>query len=205
MTEIKTWKERIEAETMVTPAYIRTRMEAEIADLRTELARLDAALKERGAPVAWADDAAISGRVGNVCSTAAKRYWEKSDWVDRKNAELHKHPLFTYPAQPSQDEPYAWAWDEATYMGGDVRGSQWRSKMGKHKPTNDWMTRNVTALYLHPAQPREPMTQDEIDKDLAQVIGDYPRKEGNPVGKLNWYRSLYKRAEAFHHIGEKSE
>jgi hypothetical protein len=48
--------------------------------------------------IAWADDAAFEGRIGNVCSTAAKRYWEKSDWVDRKKAELHVHPL--YAAQP---------------------------------------------------------------------------------------------------------
>ena len=48
-------------------------------------------------PVAWADDKAIQGRVGNVCSTAAKRYWEKSDFVDKKNAELHKYPLYAAP------------------------------------------------------------------------------------------------------------
>ena len=48
-------------------------------------------------PVAWADDNAMQGKVGNVCSTAAKRYWEKSDLVDKKNAELHKHPLYAAP------------------------------------------------------------------------------------------------------------
>ena len=48
-------------------------------------------------PVAWADDKAIQGRVGNVCSTAARRYWEKSDWVDQKKAELHKYPLYAAP------------------------------------------------------------------------------------------------------------
>ena len=54
-------------------------------------------------PVAWADDNAMQGKVGNVCSTAAKRYWEKSDWVDKKNAELHKHPLYAAPvAMPAQ-------------------------------------------------------------------------------------------------------
>jgi hypothetical protein len=51
--------------------------------------------------IAWADDAAFNGSIGNVSSDAAKRYWEKSDWVDRKRAELLIHPLYAQqPAQP---------------------------------------------------------------------------------------------------------
>lgn len=55
-------------------------------------------------PVAWADDAAIQGRIGDVCSTSAKRYWENSDWVDRKKAERHKHPLYAAPVQPAASD-----------------------------------------------------------------------------------------------------
>ena len=58
-------------------------------------------------PVAWADDNAMQGKVGKVCSTAAKRYWEKSDWVDKKNAELHKYPLYAAPVAV-QAVPAGW-------------------------------------------------------------------------------------------------
>ncbi len=47
--------------------------------------------------VAWADDKAIGGNIGNVCSTAAKQYWEKSNWVDSSIAAKHTHPLIAYP------------------------------------------------------------------------------------------------------------
>jgi hypothetical protein len=61
--------------------------------------RAAAADKQKPAqePVAWADDNAIQGKIGNVCSAEARRYWEKSNWADKKNAELHKHPLYTTP------------------------------------------------------------------------------------------------------------
>lgn len=52
-------------------------------------------------PVAWADNSAMQGMVGNVCSASAKRYWEKSDWADQKNAELHRHPLYAAPFAPA--------------------------------------------------------------------------------------------------------
>ena len=70
---------------------------AERDTLRTQLA--DIAASE---PVAWADDRVVQGRIGAVHSSASKRYWEKSDFVDRKNAELLKHPLFTSTI-PAQD------------------------------------------------------------------------------------------------------
>ena len=31
-------------------------------------------------PVAWCDDAAMQGLVGNVASDAAKHYFERSNW-----------------------------------------------------------------------------------------------------------------------------
>lgn len=45
-------------------------------------------------PLAWADDKAMAGQVGNVASEAAKAYWERSDWVDRESAKRLRHPLF---------------------------------------------------------------------------------------------------------------
>ncbi len=51
-------------------------------------------------PVAWADDEAFAGGIGNVASTAAKEYWERGHWVDRKSAERLKHPL--YSLRPEQ-------------------------------------------------------------------------------------------------------
>lgn len=48
-------------------------------------------------PVAWADDAAMQGRVGNCASAAAKEYWERSNWADRASAERLKHPLYAIP------------------------------------------------------------------------------------------------------------
>jgi len=61
------------------------------------IARAVIAAQPAQEPVAWADDSAIQGKIGNVCSAEAKRYWEKSNWADKKNAELHKHPLYTTP------------------------------------------------------------------------------------------------------------
>lgn len=48
-------------------------------------------------PVAWADDAVLQGRIGNCASTAAKKYWERGDWVDKTRAERLKHPLYAIP------------------------------------------------------------------------------------------------------------
>jgi hypothetical protein len=45
-------------------------------------------------PVAWMDDAASEGKIGNVAMTPNKRYWEKLSGVDRRNAERLKHPLY---------------------------------------------------------------------------------------------------------------
>ena len=45
-------------------------------------------------PLAWADDKAMAGQVGNVASAAAKAYWERRDWVDREKAKRLRHPLF---------------------------------------------------------------------------------------------------------------
>ncbi len=73
------------------------KLAAERDTLRAQLA--DIAASE---PVAWADDRVVQGRIGAVHSSASKRYWEKSDFVDRKNAELLKHPLFTSTI-PAQD------------------------------------------------------------------------------------------------------
>lgn len=46
-------------------------------------------------PVAWADEAAAQGRVGNCASAAAKAHWMSSHAVDRSSAERLKHPLFS--------------------------------------------------------------------------------------------------------------
>lgn len=48
-------------------------------------------------PVAWADNSAIHGRVGNCASAAAKEYWERSGWADRAMAERLKNPLYAAP------------------------------------------------------------------------------------------------------------
>lgn len=45
-------------------------------------------------PVAWADDAAVQGCVGNCASAAAKEYWERGHWVDKASAEKLRHPLY---------------------------------------------------------------------------------------------------------------
>lgn len=45
-------------------------------------------------PIAWADDAAAQGRVGNCASAAAKEYWERGNWVDKASAAKLKHPLY---------------------------------------------------------------------------------------------------------------
>lgn len=51
--------------------------------------------KPEAQAVAWADDRAIQGLVGNCASAAAKAHWERSHWRDRLIAEKLKHPLFT--------------------------------------------------------------------------------------------------------------
>ena len=45
-------------------------------------------------PVAWADDAAAQGCVGNCASAAAKEYWERGHWTDKANAAKLRHPLY---------------------------------------------------------------------------------------------------------------
>ena len=98
MTEpIKPWNQRCGWPKTMPLNEVEQAMADEIDELR-------AALAQQGEPVAWADDAAISGKSGNVCSNADKRYWEKSDWVDRKNAELLKHPLYAGPSRKISDE-----------------------------------------------------------------------------------------------------
>lgn len=46
-------------------------------------------------PVAWADDAATEGRVGNVASTSARNHWARGNWVERNSAKDLAHPLFS--------------------------------------------------------------------------------------------------------------
>lgn len=71
-------------------------------------------------PTAWMDDAASQGKVGNVSTTAAKRYWEKSDWVDRKNAERLKHPLYDKQALIDLLEEAAQKCEEISETRGDA-------------------------------------------------------------------------------------
>jgi hypothetical protein len=64
-----------------------------------EAAKLEAQPSET--PIAWADDAAMSGGVGNTGSNAAKEYWlrPEGNWFEKGMAEKLKHPLFA-AAQP---------------------------------------------------------------------------------------------------------
>ena len=96
-------------------------------------------------PVAWADDNAMQGKVGNVCSTAAKRYWEKSDLVDKKNAELHKHPLYAAPVAV-QAVPAVCEWTQDTqYENGDT----YYSACGKAWVFNDGGPTDNRVSYCH--------------------------------------------------------
>ena len=72
-----------------------------IESLLAENERLKAELaKYRDAPVvAWADDKAANGQIGNCASDSAKRYWEKSNWSDRASAEKLKHALIVKPGE----------------------------------------------------------------------------------------------------------
>lgn len=45
-------------------------------------------------PIAWADDRAMDGQVGNVVSSAEKDYLERGDWVARESAKQLRHPLW---------------------------------------------------------------------------------------------------------------
>lgn len=66
------------------------------------------ALKRQN-PIAWADDKALSGGVGNVASAAAKAYWEKSNWADRECAKRLRHPLYALaPVQQAPRVPDGW-------------------------------------------------------------------------------------------------
>lgn len=49
-------------------------------------------------PVAWADDDAVQGCVGNCASAAAKEYWERGHWVDKASAAKLRHPLYSQAA-----------------------------------------------------------------------------------------------------------
>lgn len=69
----------------------------------TQTAAADGSVERSFRPVAWADDMAALGHVGNCASDAAKRYWERSHWVDKANAARLKHPLYTQAAMDEKD------------------------------------------------------------------------------------------------------
>lgn len=77
--------------------------------LRERIRRaLSDALKKQE-PIAWADDKAFSGDVGNVASAAAKAYWEKSNWADRESAKRLRHPLYALaPVPQAPSVPDGW-------------------------------------------------------------------------------------------------
>lgn len=102
---------------------------------------LSDALKKQ-APIAWADDKAFSGGVGNVASAAAKAYWEKSNWADRESAKRLRHPLYALalvpdgwqlvPKEPTQEMVRACASAARAYMqehGGNSPQVMWSAML----------------------------------------------------------------------------
>ncbi len=63
-----------------------------IDDLRAALAQ-----QEQAEPVAYADDAVIAGKIGEVESAAVKRVWEKMGRHEKATAAKLRHPLYTSP------------------------------------------------------------------------------------------------------------
>lgn len=77
--------------------------------LRERIRRALSDSLKKQTPVAWADDKAFSGGVGNVASAAAKAYWEKSNWADRESAKRLRHPLYALaPVPQAPSVPDGW-------------------------------------------------------------------------------------------------
>lgn len=68
--------------------------EATIFNVRAAIAALKAELAQPSKIVAWADDNAMRGAIGNVATNAAKAYWMCSGWQDKAMADKLTHPLF---------------------------------------------------------------------------------------------------------------
>jgi hypothetical protein len=66
-------------------------------------------------PVAWCDDRALAGSIGNTASAAAKRYWEEGHPVDRNSAKKLCHPLYSAQQLASLEHQLAAEKERADY------------------------------------------------------------------------------------------
>ena len=113
-------------------------------------------------PVAWADDAAVQGCVGNCASAAAKEYWERGHWVDKASAEKLRHPL--YAAQT--------LWNACAQAGAIERGKLEPLLRRSLVQLRNWAEWYGNADHAARGQlPLPPAGDVELAEDISAAIG----------------------------------